>query len=196
MDSTIIYDQIPSIALGVCALLMAALAVSVGSRLRKDTGVHIRKPLYDSAGRSFYSLMDMAVGEHFSLFTDLPLGEVLFTDEYQRPIPAWLLDAQFDMLLCGRRSLTPRCAILVADHSIKKGRRRIDQMRAWFDKAGLPLLVYEAGSLLDVRTLREDVYIAVGVEHQHHCSEVNESASVYQTIDDQPNRSNTRASSA
>ena len=187
-----IETQIPYIAIVVCIALLATLTVAIVSRIRRDTGVHIRKPFFDGSERSFYGLLDVAVREHFCLFRNPALGEVLFTDEQQRPMSARFRKARFDILLCERRSLAPRCAILLADRSTKKGRRRIDQMRGWFDKAGLPLLVYETGGLLDVRTLRDDVYIATGIEHGNQGSEVIGSASVRKAVSEQPKRPETR----
>ena len=131
-------------------------------RRRSATTLYLKDPLFDGPSRSFFGLLDVAVREHFSLFRDVAVADVICYSGTISPLPGKLRSASFDLLLCDRRKMLPRCAIVLVEKSNPK-EKQTRQLRSFCDKVGLPLLVYETGGMVDVGSLRDDVYLATGI---------------------------------
>ena len=131
-------------------------------RRRALTTLYLKDPLFDGPARSFYGLLDVAVREHFSLFRDVSIGDVIRHSGTVSPLPDKLRKDGFDLLLCDRRKMLPRCGIvLVEKHNPRV--KETEVLRTFCDKVGLPLLVYQIGGFFDVVRLRNDIYQATGM---------------------------------
>ncbi|WP_133060595.1 DUF2726 domain-containing protein [Parendozoicomonas haliclonae] len=130
-------------------------------RRRAASSLYLKDPLFDGPSRSFYGLLDVAAREHFSLFRNVPVDTVICHSGAVSPLPGKVRNASFDILLCDRRKMLPKCAIKLVEK--KRQNKQMDELRDYCDRVDLPLLVYEVRGILDVARLRRDVYQAAGM---------------------------------
>ena len=148
-------------------LLLAGIGGVVGLiyfilRRRAITTLYLKDPLFDGPSRSFYGLLDVAVREHFSLFRNILVDDVIQHSGTFNPLPSKVRSGCFDLLLCDRRKMLPRCGIVLVDKQHPR-KKETELLRTFCDRVGLPLLVYETGGMFDVSRLRHDVYQATGM---------------------------------
>ncbi|MTI11920.1 DUF2726 domain-containing protein [Sansalvadorimonas verongulae] len=148
-------------------IIMAAFGLLSGFvyvllRKRSQRSMYLQDPLFDGPSRSIYGLLDVAVREHFILFRNVDIAEVIRSSGMVSPLPGKIRHHSFDLLLCDRKKMLPKCGIVL----VEKGsniERETSTLRDFCDRVGLPLLTYETGGFFDVSSLRRDVYQATGL---------------------------------
>ena len=141
------------------AIFLVAGLVYLSLRQFARSTIHLKNPLFDNSFRSFYGLLEVAVREHFTLFHNVPVTNALKHSGLINPFPGKIRSRHFDLLLCDRQKMEPKCAIVLVWEE-KSDNKEITKLRSYCDKVGLPLLVYEIRGVLDVAQLRNDVYMA------------------------------------
>ena len=131
-------------------------------RRRALTTLYLKDPLFDGPSRSFFGLLDVAVRDHFSLFRNVSVNDVICHSGIASPLPGKIRSNSFDLLLCDRRKMLPRCGIVLVERNNPR-EKETQLLRSFCDRVGLPLLVYETGGMFDVSRLRNDVYQATGL---------------------------------
>nr|WP_283777718.1 DUF2726 domain-containing protein [Sansalvadorimonas sp. 2012CJ34-2] len=148
-----------------------ALLIYFLLRSRALKTLYLQDPLFDGPVRSFYGLLDVAVREHFNLFRNVGVQAVIRSSGAVSPLPGKLRHSTFDILLCDRRKMMPKCGIVLVEKGDADS-REFNQLRKFCDRVSLPLLVYETGGILDVSRLRRDVYQATGLGEKLGSGEV------------------------
>ena len=133
-------------------------------RRRSMATLYLKDPLFDGASRSFYGLVDVAVRDHFSLFRNIPVDEVIRHSGAVSPLSGKIRNGCFDLLLCDRRKMLPRCAIVLLEKGAQQT-KETQLLRSYCDRVKLPFLVYETGGFFDVGRLRNDIYQATGLNN-------------------------------
>ena len=151
------------IVLPIVGALILGVTILALLRRRSRAAMYLQDPLFDGPTRSFYSLLDVAVRDHFNLFRNIPVSELLRSSGTVSPLPGSIRDAAFDLVLCDRRKMLPKCAIVLVDRKNPR-EKQTACLREYCDKVGLTMLVYEMGGMLDVTRLRQDVMQATEVE--------------------------------
>lgn len=152
-----IYPLIIMAAFGALGGLLLLLL-----RKRSQRAMYLQDPLFDGPSRSIYGLLDVAVREHFSLFRNVAVAEVIRSSGMVSPLPRKIRGDSFDLLLCDRKKMLPKCAIVLVNKGANL-EKETARLREFCDKVELPLLVYETGGFFDVTSLRRDVYQATGL---------------------------------
>ncbi len=160
MTGSLPFYVIPVLAgLGVI-IVVAVIYLLLRSRARNS--IYLQDPLFDGSSRSFYGLIDVAVRDHFNLFRNVAITDVVRHSGMVSPLSGSVRHGVFDLLLCDRRKMLPKCAIVLVDRNNPQD-KTMSHLRGACDLAGLPLLVYETGRMLDVRRIRQDIYQAAGM---------------------------------
>ncbi len=147
----------------VAALVVIGLILMLLRHFANST-VFLRTPFFDGSYRSFYGLLDVAVREDFNLFSNVPMTNVLDHNGQVSPYPRSIRKGFFDVLLCDRQKMHPRCAIVLIEAQDEEDHKdELKILREYCDRIGLPLLVYHVGGMLEVARLREDIYLATGL---------------------------------
>ena len=155
----------------VVGTLVMALLIYFLLRRRALKTLYLQDPLFDGPTRSFYGLLDVAVREHFNLFRNISVDTVIRSSGAVSPLPGKIRHGSFDILLCDRRKMMPKCGIVLVDKG-DAGKGEAKLLRDFCDRVNLPLLVYEIGGILDVSRLRRDVYQATGLGEKLGTDEV------------------------
>ena len=145
----------------VVGTLVMVLLIYFLLRSRALKTLYLQDPLFDGPTRSFYGLLDVAVREHFNLFRNIRVDSVVRSSGAVSPLPGKIRHASFDILLCDRRKMMPKCGIVLVDKG-DAASKESKLLREFCDRVNLPLLVYETSGILDVSRLRRDVYQATG----------------------------------
>ncbi|WP_281645733.1 DUF2726 domain-containing protein [Parendozoicomonas sp. Alg238-R29] len=133
-------------------------------RKRSQSNMYLQNPLFDGPSRSIYGLLDVAVREHFNLFRNVDIADVIRSSGMVSPLPGKVRNRHFDLLLCDRRKMLPKCGIVLVDKG-ENLEKKTSQLREFCERVELPLLVYETGGFFDVTRLRRDVYQATGLNN-------------------------------
>ena len=167
MELNVIWEALPrlfkaGVIAGLLLLLLIVLHVVV-LLIGLPQKPFLKKSLLGGAQRSFYGLLDIAVREHFYLLRNIPLGDVIHSSSLFSPVPLRMRRRKLHWLLCDRRDMVPRCAIIL----VAKGggaNRSIERLREMCDRAALPILVYEVNRMANAVNLRRDVYQLTGYD--------------------------------
>ena len=141
----------------VVASVLAVLVALLIARLLKSrhTGERIsyerRRVLFTPAERSFFGVLDLAVGKDFRLFGKVRLGDLLAPQKglnktAQQVALNKINRKHLDFVLCNPNDLTVLCAIELNDksHQHKSRQDRDDFLVAACQAAGLPLILFDA----------------------------------------------------
>src|SRR3989304_7891484 len=101
--------------------------------------------LLTEAERSFYEVLQRAVGEELIVFPKVRLADLVWLPKGTAGRQALLnrvLSKHVDFVICARSSLTPVVAVELDDasHSRESRRERDEVVKAVLDAAGLPIL--------------------------------------------------------
>ena len=136
------------------------------SRLKKTPPAIAVKPTpLDADHRAFFGLLEIAVRDHLTIMPTMPVANILNPRGWRQK---WLLNRirnrHIDYILCDRRSLEIKAAVLLEGKNPSRSERNTSQlMHRIFDSADLPLLEYHFKPCFDVPTLRREVLSAANM---------------------------------
>ncbi len=147
-------------------ILLGAIMWFMLNRLRNNPPAIAVKPTpLDADHRAFFGLLEIAVRDHLTIMPSMPVADVLEPKGWGQK---WLLkkirSRQVDYILCDRRSLEIKAAVLLESKSPSRSDKKISQlMHSIFDSADLPLLEYRFKPCFDVPTLRREILSAANL---------------------------------
>ena len=123
------------------------------------------RPPFTKAFRNFYCLLSVAVKEHCNVLCKIKAYEV-FSLPRASFLPGWLMKLTFDFVIYDRYLTKVHCVILLKGiNGAKQGSvQYYDRLRAYCDRAHLPLLIYELSGLPpQLETIRNEILTMMGV---------------------------------
>ncbi|MGS3149670.1 DUF2726 domain-containing protein [Aeromonas sanarellii] len=155
-----------SLVVSGAVLLGLLLLVIVWRREKggKAEPYDLQETLMSPAERTFFGVLDQAVGDKARVFAKVRVADVL-TPETGMGKSKWqqafnkISAKHVDYLLCYPSDLSFICAIELDDSSHRHQKRKVRDsfLKAAFDSAGLPLLQIPASSHYQVEELREQI---------------------------------------
>jgi hypothetical protein len=125
-----------------------------------------RDYLFTKAERSFYGVLEQAVGDRYRIFAKVGVDDILWIDKGTGSHQTWRnkIDRKhIDFLLCDRDAIRPLIALELDDRSHERADRAerdhfLDQA---FAAAGLPLLRVPAQHAYNVEAVRHHIAAAL-----------------------------------